>query len=225
MIKRDLNEAVDVTTTVLNALLLVLQGQTGLAGAQLRFLCGSLVANGATELGAGGMKFWVDLRNCFEAAPLAGATFAAMGNVRTVAEALSPTGLAAVAARNFSVRMALAEQARILAATVFTSRDQIDGYFDEIDAAFDRAELIAADNFDTAAYGALITIHAAVSNDLTNRSFALPTVVTFAFPQRMPSLWHAQRIYADASRNDQLIAQNRPIHPLFMGPVVEALSV
>jgi prophage DNA circulation protein len=224
MTKTDLNEAIAATAKVLTALQGTLAGQTGLAGAQTNFLCGQLAANGAVELFGGGYQFWTDLTNCFEAAQKAGATFAAMGAVLAAANALTPVGLPAIAVKNFSVRMALVEQARILAATTFTSRQQIDGFFDQIDASLQAAELVAADNLDNVAYVLLINVHAAVSNDLSSRAFTLPQMVTYSYPTRMPSLWIAQRLYQDASRNDELIAENLPIHPLFMPSTGRALA-
>lgn len=208
----------------LDGLLATLEGKTGLQGAQARYVCGQLSVNGRSELNAGGSQFWIDLAACFEAAQQAGATFETMDKVRTNAEALIVATPAGIAVKNFSVRMALAEQARILAATNFTSRQAIDLYFDQINASFDRAELVAADAQDNVAYTLLINIHAAISNDLANRSRPLPRMVSYSFPTGMPSLTLAQRIYYDPSRNDELIAENKPIHPLFMPPTVNALS-
>lgn len=224
MIKSEVNEAVAATALVLNALLSTLFGRTGESGAQLRFQCGQLVTNGGGYLHAGGLTFWQALSNCFEAAPAAGATFAAMENVRAVAEAIIPIAPATIAVKNFSIRMALAEQARIIAATNYASREDVDRCYDQINASFDRAETVAADNLDNVAYSALLSIHAAVSNDLANRSRPLPRMTTYNFATRMPSLWMAQRLYYDPARGAELIAENKPIHPLFMPSTGAALS-
>ncbi len=224
MIKAELDEAISGMNTVIAALLGTLQGQTGLPGATLRQLCGNLSDNGAAELDAGGPAFWVGLAASFEAAYQAGATYRTMDAVRAAAEALTPNGRAAIAVKNFSTRMALAELARILAATTFVSRQDIDKYFDQIDAAFRRAELVAADNLDNVAYCALLAIHAAVSNDLSTRSRPLPRMVSYSFPARLPALTLAMRLYADPTRSDELIGENKPTHPLFMPPSGKALS-
>jgi len=63
-----------------------------------------------------------------------------------------------------------------------------------------------------------------VSNDLSLRSFSLPVMVTYTFSNPMPALWLAQRLYQDASRAEELIAENRPIHPLFCAPTGKALA-
>lgn len=225
MTQSQLNEAVAVTAQIITSLEATLAGQTGAAGAQTKFLCGALLTNGGIELYEGGYQFWIDLQNCFEAAQQAGASFAAMQVVLNTANALTPLGLPAIAVKNFAVRLSLLEQSRILAATTFVSRQQIDNFFGQIDASFQAAELVAADNLDNVAYFLLINLHAAVSNDLSTRSFALPEMVTFTFPQRSPSLYLAQRIYQDGSRNDELIGENAVIHPLFMPPTIQALAV
>lgn len=224
MTRSQLSEAVAATAQILTSLQATLSGQTGSTGAQANFLCGQLATNSTIELQEGGYQFWVDLQNCFEAAQQAGATFQAMTVVLNVATAMTPIGAPAIAVKNFAIRMTLVEQARILAATTFVSREQIDNYFGQIDASLSAAELVAADNLDNVAYLLLLNVHAAVSNDLATRSFTLPEMVTFSFPQRMPSLYLAQRIYQDGSRNDELIGENAVIHPLFMPSTIQALA-
>ncbi|HEY2210278.1 MAG TPA: hypothetical protein VGH62_01420 [Bradyrhizobium sp.] len=209
---------------VLTALLATLGGTSGAPGAQLRFTCGQLAANGGALLDARNPTFWDDFADCFDNARLAGATVASMDAVRAAASVTSPTGIPAIAVMNFAVRMALAEEAQILAATTFASREDIDNYFNQINAAFDDAESVAANALDKVAYRALIALHAAVSDDLANRARPLPRMVSYTFPNRMPSLWMVQRLYYDASRNDELIGENKPVHPLFMPSSGVALS-
>lgn len=224
MNKVELSEAIDETGTVLDALLLTLHGKTGIVGANLSYLSGRLRANGALQLNAGGYDFWFALTACFDAAVSAGATFETIEAVRVVANGIVPMHPAGVAVKNFCIRMALVEQARILAATNFVSRQDVDRYFDKINASFEDAEHVAAANHDNIVYVALIEIHATVSNDLATRSRPLPLMIAYTFPDRMPSLWLAQRIYYDPSRYAQLIDENKPIHPLFMPATGAALS-
>lgn len=223
MTKADLNEAVSATATVLGVLLQTLGGVTGMAGAQLLSAVQLLKTNAGTELIAGA-QFWSDFANCFELARIAGSTFAAMDAVRAAAEALTPQGLPAIALKNFCVRLALAEEGQILAATDFASRQQIDRYFDQINLSFETAITIAADNQDNVAYEALIALYAAVSNDLANRAQPLPRLVRYEFPRRMAALSLAQRLYQDPTRYGEMIAENEPIHPLFMPQRGFALS-
>jgi hypothetical protein len=222
--RSDLKEATAIVQSVTTDILATVHGNSGTAGARTRYSCGYLQANGGRLIAGDKVGFVLWLVAAFETAQVAGATYETMDLVRVNAAALSPSGLPAICVRNLSVRLALVELARILAATDFTSREQIDRYFDRINAAFDDAETLAADNLDNAAYRALVSLHAAVSNDLANRSRPLPRMVTISLPKRSPVLTIAQRLYADASRADELIGENSPIHPLFMGKTITALS-
>ena len=211
----DLDEAATTAQTILSALMGTLAGGAGDPGAKLFLAVQNLKASATGELAAGGLQFWIDLTACFDLARLAGATFVGMDAVRATAEALTPSGLPAIALMNFAVRMALVEQARIIAATTFTSRQDIDAIFDVLNESFDTAITVAADGLDNQSYVALTSLYAAVSNDLATRSRPLPRMVTYQFATSMPALWLAQRIYADPTRSDELIAENKPIHPLF----------
>ncbi|MGY3278120.1 hypothetical protein [Bradyrhizobium sp. S3.7.6] len=224
MKKVDLDEAMTVTKKVAAALRDSVSGKSGVTGAQARAACGILDADGASLLANNRLGFFLWLIAAFETAQFAGISFEAMDTVRKIALALSPSGLPAIAVRNVSVRLALIEQARILAATEFKSRQAVDRYFDRINAAFDQAETVAADNLDNIGYKAMIELHAAVSNDLANRSRPLPNMVSFHFPKRYSALSLAQRLYSDGSRAGELIDENDAVHPLFMPQKITALS-
>lgn len=227
MNKTVLTEAVAAAQTVLTAVLQSMGGKTGTAGASAALAIGTLLGNLAIEIAAlsnENTQFFSDFANCFEQARLAGASFVGMDAVRTAALALTPVGLPAIAVKNFAVRMALAEEGQILAATTFTSRQQIDGYFVQINCSFDQAIVVAADGADNVTYQALTALYAAVSSDLGTRAQALPTLVQYSFATRKPSLWLAQRLYQDPTRAKQLVLENMPIHPAFMPAVGIALS-
>lgn len=224
MERKELDEAESVVGSVLDDLLNTIIAPVGESGAKTRYLCGWTRANARTLIAQGGNDFWIVLAACFEIATQGGSTFEAMDKVRAKAEALSPGLPAGIAVRNFSVRMSLAQEARILAATEFKSRQDIDRYFDRINDSFERAEVLAADNLDNVSYTLLVKIHATVSNDLANRARPLPRMVTLTMPQSKPSLYLVQRLYGDATRNGELIEENKPIHPLFMPRTIDALS-
>ena len=97
-------------------------------------------------------------------AQTAGVTFEQFETLRILAEASLPVSNAAIAVKNFSVRMVLVEEARILAAMTFVSRDQIDAFICLMRENFDGAITVAADNMDNVAYQALIALKGAVVN-------------------------------------------------------------
>jgi prophage DNA circulation protein len=220
--KRDMNDAVAGATTVINALMATLGGSTGVAGTSLTWSCGQILADLQDEFTTG--AFWPDLANCFELARTAGATYAEIDLVRTTAAALTPISPIGIAVQNYSIRMSLVELAQILAATTFVSRDDIDAALDTINAAFCSAEDTAAGAFDTVSYQALISLHAAVAQDLSNREQTLPRIIYYNFQRPLSALYLAQRIYQDASRAGEMVLENQVPNPLFMPLSIRALS-
>jgi prophage DNA circulation protein len=83
---------------------------------------------------------------------------------------------------------------------------------------------IAADQGQDATFNALHDVRTAVVQDLTARATSLASLVQVATPQAVPALFLAQRLYKDAGRADELIAEANPIHPAFMPVVFKALA-
>jgi prophage DNA circulation protein len=52
----------------------------------------------------------------------------------------------------------------------------------------------------------------------------LPRVVSYRYPVNFPALTLSNRIYGVGSRSDELIAENKTVHPAFMQRNVIALS-
>lgn len=227
MQKQPLTEASGLAQQILAALPLILPGPTSIAGAQLDWMCGYMAVNAANQLNINpGTPFFANFSACFDQAFVAGATYAQMDTVRVLALGFTPLSQQAIAVANFALRMALIEQARILAATTFTNREQIDAYIDQINSSFCAAIDLAADNMDNVAYTALVALHGAVVNDLSTRAIPLPRIVTFTLARRLPALTIAQRLYQDPSQTDALIALNASaVHPLFMPQSLLGLSI
>lgn len=184
------------------------------ASASLRLKVGALSANAMDRVEAG--DFSSDLRSCFEAAVVAGATFAGMDQVRSTASTYASLKGGVQRVVQTGVRHALAAIARILAQTTFVSRSEVDATIARVNAAFEPAEDFAADKRDNVVYAAAISLHAAVVRDLTARGRPLPRVVAFDIGQRLPALSLSNRLYGDAGRTGELLRENRTVHPLFM---------
>ena len=218
----DLDEALGILDAMLTLLLGTLSGQVGRQGAALRYAIGDLQTAAPSLLQAGTLG--LPLLNCFQLATYAGATLAGMERVRVAMAAATPTGLAGIAVANAGIRFALGREARILAATTFTSSQDVFAAIVATNAAFEAAEDFAADNRDPASYQALIAMHAAVTRDLTTRAISLPNLVTYTMARILTSHALANRLYGDASRCDELRAENKVIHPAFMPLRGTALS-
>jgi hypothetical protein len=217
--KWESQEAVDLATGVINQLMAV--PNTGL----LTYTGGVLLAalplqifTGTITQPSGG------LTDVFEQARLAGLPYSQFDIIRTRVSAMLPTGASAQALQAFIINLCLIEQAQVLAATVFTIRADIDSALDKINLAFSAGIETASNNFDHEVYSALVSLNAACAQDLSTRAQSLPRMVQFTFPVALPSLYLAQRIYGDASRADELAAENPAPHPLFITSPIFALS-
>ncbi len=169
-------------------------------------------------------RLGADLLACFQAASAASASFDAMGRVRAAIVDLAPLYWPGKAVRSACLQMALAEESRALSLVTLKSRSDADDYLSRMNAAFDPAEDAAAEDEDQTAFRAIVALHAAVANDLATRGRPLPRMVSFSFAKRLPALNLANRLYGDASRSDELVDENRVVHPLFMPADGRALS-
>jgi prophage DNA circulation protein len=229
MTKTELAESVALAKQVLSALVTSVLGPPPTPqSAQLLWMCGELAATLQTEMippAVGAIApVWNDLVLCFEQARTAGVSFAAMDTVRALISGFAPISPTAIAVTNFSMRMSLAEEAQMLAAMTFATREQIDGYLTQINETFFAAQDVAADAMDNVSYRALVSLHAAVVNDLSARALPLPRIVVMTFPARKPALTLAQTIYQDPGQTGELATISGVVHPAFMPLSFDALS-
>jgi prophage DNA circulation protein len=113
-------------------------------------------------------------------------------------------------------RAALTSLARACAAYQPTSYDDALAVRDLAADLMDTEAETAADGGDLATFDALRALRAAVVADLTTRGAQLPRLTTFSFPQSLPVLALAYRIYGDTRRADDLMARVDPPNPAFM---------
>jgi hypothetical protein len=222
MNKKDTQEAVPIVVTVLEQLLAQVPSASGTAGAEWRFAVNSVRVNAAILLGTN--TIGAPLQNIFQLAPSIGATLPQMEQVRMTADGFSPITPGAIVVRDSLVRYALATEGGIIAATTFVSRDDVEALRPQINAEFAAAEETAADAMDSTMYQAIIALHSAITYFLTQTAQPLPRMLNFAFAAPQPTLVFAYKLYADASRADELRDQNKVVHPAFMRPTGRALS-
>lgn len=215
-------EAAEVVKTVITDLIANITIDPGRPGSMLRLAVGDLLAD-AEQLIEDAVVAG-PLANVFDLARQGGATVEQLEAVRSHTIAITVRSFPAWSVGNTCIRFLLEQCARILAAMTFTSRPQIDVYLDTMNTAFDNAETVAANRQDQGSYQSLIALHAAVTYDLTTRARPLPTIIEYDFTVPRPALWIANRLYGDADRDQELIDENKPVHPAFMQMPVRALS-
>jgi prophage DNA circulation protein len=194
----------------------------GTNGAVARSALGDLIAYAPTYLAENTLG--VPLANCFDQVRQAGATQAQIANVLTQTEAETPVSLGATLVQNTSIYFCLVTQAQIIASMSFVSRQDVEALRLALLDPFGNAEEQAADDMDQASYVALIELDAAVTNFLVTTARPLPRMVGYQFAVPMPSLVIAYRLYQDASRCDQIVQENKVVHPAFCPPTGLALS-
>jgi prophage DNA circulation protein len=90
--------------------------------------------------------------------------------------------------------------------------------------AIDAEVLTAGNQGDDAVYAALRAVRAEVIRDMNAKGASLPTLVTVSVQASLPSLTLAQRLYRDASREEEIVRRASPRHPAFMPLTFKALS-
>ncbi|WP_205182649.1 DNA circularization protein [Burkholderia sp. LMG 13014] len=121
-------------------------------------------------------------------------------------------------------RYAIGAVAQASAAYQPSSSDEAAQVRDFVTGLIDAEMSIAGDSGADQTYQALSALRSAVVGDLNRRGAALSAIKTFTFPDTVPSLALAMRIYRDPTRADELVSQADPVHPAFMPTTFKALA-
>lgn len=121
-------------------------------------------------------------------------------------------------------RASLAALLRAVALYVPSSYDDAAALRSLVLGYLDGEILTAGDAGDDASYAALRAARQGVAGDLTTRGGSLARLKQYALQAPLPALTLANRLYQDAARAEQLIAQTNPIHPAFMPLTFQALA-
>lgn len=121
-------------------------------------------------------------------------------------------------------RTALAAVGQAVAAYQPSSYDDASALMVSTTTLLDAEIEVAGDAGDDASYMALRSLRSAVVTNLQLRGSSLAPLATMTYAASLPALVLAHRIYADASRADQLVQQVAPVHPLFMPLSFQALA-
>jgi hypothetical protein len=194
----------------------------GATGAAVRQACGDL--NARTSIYVIDGTFANRLLNCFRLATAAGMTLDWMDQVLTGLVNEQPTSLMSSSVVQNSLIMSIAQDGRIIAATVYVSRNDVDATMQRMNNWFEIIKDIIADTMSGPAYEAFITLTGAITRHLTDTARPLPRMLNYTLASTMPGLAASQYIYGDGSRDEELAAENKVVHPLFMPRNLRALS-
>lgn len=222
MIQRsETDEAYAIAARVMQALV-DFPNSGGLAAASMRVAVGIFLAkfyDYVTTKSVG-----TEMLGCFEAARLAGASVFSMDNVRASAMAEAPMHGLGVGVCNASIIFALAEQSKIIADTIFSRRIDADAMMDRMSATIEDIKVSRSNVFTVFDYQNTVALAALLINHLSATERDLPRVIAYHLKDNSPALTVANRIYSDGSRAEELIAENKVVHPAFMPRDIIALS-
>jgi hypothetical protein len=196
----------------------------GRAGSDLRTAVGDFLAQLEWYLLYD--EYGPPVKDIFDQARAIGVDLEEFEDVRKVAFNYlpAPKTVGAKLAQNSLIEFTLVEEAQVIGSTVFTSREDVDAVKKAVNAAFDPMEELAADDMDQAAFSALVGLHAAVAFHLAEVARPLPRMLSYAFYNTLSSLVIGYKLYSDASRCDEIRAENKIIHPAFCPMEGRALS-
>ena len=218
----DVREAADIVRVAISMLLQTSNNQIGRAGSDLRRACGDLATNAEVYITYN--QIAPKLAYCFNQARVTGATVDEFNRIQEAMVAETPVSLVAVLMTQACAAFSLQQLSLALTAVTFTSRQDVDAVIPEINMAFDAAEESAADEMALVSYRTLIALHAATTFYLYQTARPLPQMLDFQFAAIKPTLIQSYRLYADASRADELRDENKVVHPAFAPRIGQALS-
>lgn len=126
-----------------------------------------------------------------------------------------------------ALRLRLAAAASLVRASADyqpTSREDAQAIANEVGQALDTLALFCADIFDDATASALFAARAAVVADLDARGASLASIATVKLTGARSTLVTAYRLYADATRADEVLARNPVPHPAFLPAEIEVAT-
>jgi hypothetical protein len=221
--RNDVEQAADMLIGMLDTLMSGVPPSQHPQRDALRVMVATLRNNAEEEVR--GTTLGTQLDQIFKQADLAGITFA--GAEATVqylfGQSASKSLLTQYIFRSALV-MAMALECKVVARTTFKTRDDAQAMIVHMTDIFEQAKMIGIDDVDVLVYQTLTAMGGAIINHLSNTGFQLPRFVAWQSKTRMPSLYLAQRIYADASRSDEIEDENGIINPCFVPMNIRVLS-
>jgi transcriptional regulator len=202
--------------------LVAFSGKQGRDAADLRRQVGDLVARINIYIHDG--TFADRLLRCFKTATSAGINLDWMDRVIDQLIKETPTTLTSTSVVQNSLVFAVAQEGRIIAATKFTSRDDVDITMRRMKKWFDIIRELIADTMSGPGYEAFVTLIAGITRFLTDVARPLPRMLRYDLPGVMPGLALSNYIYGDGSRDLELTAENKVVHPLFFPRRIRAMN-
>jgi prophage DNA circulation protein len=195
---------------------------SGDVATQARASIGDISANAYTMLRND--QLGPPLNEAFILVRAAGASYAQLELVRDSLVAEVPRTVGATLVQNVGIELCLATETEIIVSTTFVSRQDVDVMKAQISDPFNASIEIAADEMDQETFQALTALYGTTVKHLVSTARPLPRMLRYQFAEAMTTLTLAYRLYADASRADEVRDENKIVHPAFCPLTGAALS-
>ena len=219
-VKKALNEIEGIVKRTTD-LLLEFISQTGRAGAELRYQVGDMQARINEYVRDG--SFAKRILVCFQLATAAGISVDWMDRVLQSLLDEEPTDLSAVLVVQNMLLIALAQDGRILGKTTFNCRQDVEDMLVRMRDWFNQCRELAGLQNSNDTYQAMTLLGGAVTRYLADVARPLPRMVEFEVAP-MPSLAVSQFIYHVGDRAEEIVAENKIVHPAFCPHEIVGLS-
>lgn len=211
-----------VMNRLLDLLSSTISSRSGLNSAALRTAIGDLRASYMNRLADG--TFAAALLNCFNIIVETGGELPRLVTVHQQLFLEEPIGVTAEAIVQTAISYCLATEAKLITAIEFVSRDDVETLLKQTRDAFDFARERAADAEDSTYYRQLTALSGTVIKYLADTARPLARIVTFKMPGPMPALAVSERIYYAADRWEEIVNENKIVHPAFCPRELRGLS-
>jgi len=169
-------------------------------------------------------KFGGELALCFQLVRESGAKLQSLAHVRQNLLAETPINFIPTLIVQVAILFCISNESILVVAIDYKSRDDVEAMMRKMQTAFSDAKEDAADSMDSACYQSLVSLASSVILFLADQALVLPRMITFNLPSSLPTLRASHMIYYDASRSDELIAENKIVHPAFAPRFLKGLS-
>lgn len=195
---------------------------SGERGAELRRKIGIMRVDFMKQVNAG--IFANELLTIFSLAAEANTALHGMVSVRNSLFAETPQDQIAKALVTSSIILCLSAETRLIVAIEFTSRDDVEVMMARMKDAFEIARELAVEDKESGAYETLTYMGGSLTNHLANTARPLPRMINFTVSKPLPALALSNRLYFDANRWEEIVAENKIIHPAFCIRELRGLS-
>lgn len=209
-------------TRLLDLLSSTISSRSGLNSATLRTAIGDLRASYMNRLAEG--SFAEALAKCFTTIVEIGGELPRLVAVHEQLFLEEPVGDVAADIVQLAISYCLATEAQLILAIEFNSRDDVEVMLKQTRETFDFARELAADAEDSTYYRTLTALSGTVIKYLADTARPLARIVTFKLPGPMPALAVSERIYYEADRWEEIVNENKIVHPAFCPRELRGLS-